>query len=111
MEIKQYEIDGKKLLKNSVKLVSGLIASAGVYDIITRYGKLVTTPKDKTGKKIVMAVGAICLAGMACDAVTKYVENGIDEGCKFIGEVKKAFSGKNIKEDVKDGGCEHTDGE
>ena len=106
MTIKQYNIDGKKILKSAVKLVAGGVVSFGAGFIITRYGKAVILPSDKTIKKLVMVAGATCIASMVGDAASDYVGKQVDECAKLVDNLSIAFSSNdNEEEELANGGC------
>lgn len=96
METKKYKIDMKKIGVTAAKLVIGMGASFGTGFIISRYGKAVILPTDKTVKKFLMLFGASTLACMVGNAAEEYVDKTIDQCVDAVENISRL--GKTIAE-------------
>lgn len=96
METKKYKIDMKKIGVTAAKLIIGSAASFGTGFIISRYGKAVILPTDKTVKKFLMLFGASTLACMVGNAAEEYVDKTIDQCVDAVENISRL--GKTISE-------------
>lgn len=99
METKRFKIDVKQIGITAAKFIIGSAASFGAGYIMTRYGKAVILPTDKTLKKVLMLVGATALAGAVGNAAESYVDEQIDNCVKVVDTISNAVKGISSSDD------------
>jgi len=100
METKKFEIDGKKILVGTAKLVVGTAAGIGAGIVAKKFLKGSLDSNAKTIEKVVTAIGIAGLAAAAGEVAQNQVEKDIDMVEKAIDAVSKIFSKFADKEDV-----------
>lgn len=71
-------------MKETAKLVLGIVTAFGVDEIVGNAIKSVNPTKMSNIKRICVGVASVAISGVICDRVGKYVDESIDKVFDFV---------------------------